>query len=92
MTEESHVSSVDSTKVAARGRKKQIVQSWNWTYQLSKGKSFAKPELKACIEEFEEKLNKFHMEKQRTRRNRKKRSGSYRESQEHGTSCCPPSI
>lgn len=27
------------------------------------GKKFAKPELKACIEEFEEKLNKFHMEK-----------------------------
>ncbi|GAB4851733.1 Condensin-1 complex subunit CAP-D2 [Ancistrocladus abbreviatus] len=30
---------------------------------ISKGKKFAKPELKACIEEFEEKLNKFHMEK-----------------------------
>lgn len=27
------------------------------------GKKFAKPELKVCIEEFEEKLNKFHMEK-----------------------------
>jgi len=26
-------------------------------------KKFAKPELKLCIEEFEEKLTKFHMEK-----------------------------
>jgi condensin complex subunit 1 len=26
-------------------------------------KKFAKPELKSCIEEFEDKLNKFHMEK-----------------------------
>lgn len=26
-------------------------------------KKFAKPELKACIEEFEEKINKFHIEK-----------------------------
>ena len=26
-------------------------------------KKFAKPELKSCIEEFEEKLNKFHMER-----------------------------
>ncbi|KAJ4905036.1 Condensin complex subunit 1 [Raphanus sativus] len=33
MTEESHVISVHSTKVAARGRKKQIVQSWNWEPQ-----------------------------------------------------------
>ncbi|ESQ44369.1 hypothetical protein EUTSA_v10005748mg [Eutrema salsugineum] len=33
MTEESHISSVDSTKVAARGRKKQIIQSWNWEPQ-----------------------------------------------------------
>ncbi|OMO50664.1 Armadillo-like helical [Corchorus olitorius] len=30
---------------------------------VSKAKKFAKPELKACIEEFEEKLNKFHMDK-----------------------------
>ncbi|WRX25150.1 Condensin complex subunit 1 [Theobroma cacao] len=30
---------------------------------INKGKKFAKPELKVCIEEFEEKLNKFHMEK-----------------------------
>ncbi|KAF8395656.1 hypothetical protein HHK36_019606 [Tetracentron sinense] len=30
---------------------------------ISKGKKFAKPELRSCIEEFEEKLNKFHMEK-----------------------------
>ncbi|OMO50666.1 Condensin subunit 1 [Corchorus olitorius] len=30
---------------------------------ISKAKKFAKPELKACIEEFEEKLNKFHMDK-----------------------------
>ncbi|GAV59130.1 LOW QUALITY PROTEIN: Cnd1 domain-containing protein/Cnd1_N domain-containing protein [Cephalotus follicularis] len=28
---------------------------------INKGKKFAKPELKVCIEEFEEKLNKFHM-------------------------------
>lgn len=27
------------------------------------GKKFAKPELKSCIEEFEEKLNKFHIER-----------------------------
>lgn len=27
------------------------------------GKKFAKPELKLCIEEFEDKLNKFHIEK-----------------------------
>lgn len=27
------------------------------------GKKFAKPELKLCIEEFKDKLNKFHMEK-----------------------------
>ena len=31
--------------------------------ESEQGKKFAKPELKACIEEFEEKLNKFHMEK-----------------------------
>ncbi|KDP26245.1 hypothetical protein JCGZ_22491 [Jatropha curcas] len=30
---------------------------------INKGKKFAKPELKSCIEEFEEKLHKFHMEK-----------------------------
>nr|KYP59857.1 Condensin complex subunit 1 [Cajanus cajan] len=30
---------------------------------LSKGKKFAKLELKVCIEEFEDKLNKFHMDK-----------------------------
>ncbi|KAJ4896045.1 Condensin complex subunit 1 [Raphanus sativus] len=33
VTEESHVSSVDSTKVVGRGRKKQIIQSWNWEPQ-----------------------------------------------------------
>ncbi|XP_024017781.1 condensin complex subunit 1 [Morus notabilis] len=30
---------------------------------INKSKKFAKPELKVCIEEFEDKLNKFHMEK-----------------------------
>ncbi|CAL1385865.1 unnamed protein product [Linum trigynum] len=30
---------------------------------ITKAKKFAKPEIKACIEEFEEKLNKFHIEK-----------------------------
>ncbi|XP_048321427.2 condensin-1 complex subunit CAP-D2 isoform X3 [Ziziphus jujuba] len=30
---------------------------------INKGKKFAKPELKLCIEEFEDKLNKFHAEK-----------------------------
>lgn len=30
---------------------------------ISKCKKFAKPELKACIEEFEEKLNKINMER-----------------------------
>ncbi|KAL5743754.1 hypothetical protein ACOSQ2_026870 [Xanthoceras sorbifolium] len=30
---------------------------------INKSKKFAKPELKVCIEEFEEKLNKFHNEK-----------------------------
>ncbi|KAJ8760176.1 hypothetical protein K2173_011032 [Erythroxylum novogranatense] len=30
---------------------------------INKGKKFAKAELKLCIEEFEEKVNKFHMEK-----------------------------
>ncbi|XP_042942154.1 condensin complex subunit 1 isoform X3 [Carya illinoinensis] len=30
---------------------------------INKGKKFAKPELKLCIEEFEDKLNKFHIEK-----------------------------
>ncbi|KAM7260107.1 hypothetical protein ACFE04_015848 [Oxalis oulophora] len=30
---------------------------------INKGKKFAKPELKVCIEEFEEKLNKFHLDK-----------------------------
>ncbi|KAI9071126.1 hypothetical protein K1719_046915 [Acacia pycnantha] len=29
---------------------------------INKGKKFAKPELKSCIEEFEDKLQKFHME------------------------------
>ncbi|XP_031102212.1 condensin complex subunit 1 [Ipomoea triloba] len=29
---------------------------------ISKGKKFSKPELKSCIEEFEEKINKFHIE------------------------------
>ncbi|KAF9591629.1 hypothetical protein IFM89_005210 [Coptis chinensis] len=35
----------------------------NFKNIISKAKKFAKPDLKACIEEFEEKLNKFHMEK-----------------------------
>ncbi|KAG2258256.1 hypothetical protein Bca52824_077550 [Brassica carinata] len=35
----------------------------NFRSIINKGKKFAKPELKACIEEFEEKVNKFHMEK-----------------------------
>lgn len=56
--------------------------------ESEQGKKFVKPEFKACIEEFKEKLNKFLMEKKEPRRNRKKRSGSYRESQEHGISCC----
>lgn len=30
---------------------------------LKQSKKFAKPELKLCIEEFEDKLNKFHLEK-----------------------------
>ncbi|KAL6010047.1 hypothetical protein ACLOJK_000478 [Asimina triloba] len=30
---------------------------------INKAKKFAKPELKSCIEEFEDKLNKFHLEK-----------------------------
>lgn len=30
---------------------------------FKQGKKFVKPELKVCIEEFEEKLNKFHIEK-----------------------------
>lgn len=30
---------------------------------LNQGKKFAKPDLKSCIEEFEEKINKFHIEK-----------------------------
>ncbi|XP_038718935.1 condensin complex subunit 1 isoform X2 [Tripterygium wilfordii] len=30
---------------------------------INKSKKFAKPDLKVCIEEFEEKLDKFHMEK-----------------------------
>lgn len=30
---------------------------------LNQGKKFAKPGLKSCIEEFEEKINKFHIEK-----------------------------
>ncbi|XP_030925777.1 condensin complex subunit 1 [Quercus lobata] len=30
---------------------------------INKSKKFAKPELKSCIEEFEDKLNKFHVEK-----------------------------
>jgi len=30
---------------------------------LKQGKKFAKPELKTCLEEFEEKLNKVHAEK-----------------------------
>ncbi|CAI0374530.1 unnamed protein product [Linum tenue] len=30
---------------------------------ITKAKKFAKPEIKVCIEEFEEKLNKFHIEK-----------------------------
>lgn len=32
-------------------------------YLFKQSKKFAKPELKACLEEFEEKLNKFHIEK-----------------------------
>ncbi|XP_043702705.1 condensin complex subunit 1 isoform X2 [Telopea speciosissima] len=35
----------------------------HFKYIISKGKKFAKTELKSSIEEFEEKLNKFHMEK-----------------------------
>ncbi|KFK34945.1 hypothetical protein AALP_AA5G214200 [Arabis alpina] len=35
----------------------------NFRSIINKGKKFAKPELKACIEEFEEKVNKFHLEK-----------------------------
>ncbi|KAL8147344.1 condensin-1 complex subunit CAP-D2 [Apium graveolens] len=30
---------------------------------INKGKKFAKPDLKSCIEEFEEKISKFHIEK-----------------------------
>ncbi|CAH9068843.1 unnamed protein product [Cuscuta epithymum] len=30
---------------------------------INKGKKFCKPEVKSCIEEFEEKINKFHIEK-----------------------------
>ncbi|GAA0170382.1 chromatin/chromatin-binding, or -regulatory protein [Lithospermum erythrorhizon] len=30
---------------------------------INKAKKFAKPELKSCIEEFEEKINRFHIEK-----------------------------
>lgn len=30
---------------------------------MNQGKKFAKPEVKACLEEFEEKLSKIHMEK-----------------------------
>ncbi|XP_027364340.1 condensin complex subunit 1 [Abrus precatorius] len=35
----------------------------NFRNILNKGKKFAKVELKSCIEEFEDKLNKFHAEK-----------------------------
>uniref|UniRef100_A0A6M2EYT0 Condensin complex subunit 1 C-terminal domain-containing protein n=1 Tax=Populus davidiana TaxID=266767 RepID=A0A6M2EYT0_9ROSI len=35
----------------------------NFKSIIIKAKKFAKPELKLCIEEFEEKLTKFHMEK-----------------------------
>ena len=37
----------------------------NFVYVSSfdQGKKFAKPELKACIEEFEEKINKFHIDR-----------------------------
>ncbi|KAF6154607.1 hypothetical protein GIB67_010940 [Kingdonia uniflora] len=35
----------------------------NFKNIITKGKKFARPELKFSIEEFEEKLNKFHMEK-----------------------------
>lgn len=31
--------------------------------KFKQGKKFAKPELRTCIEEFEEKLNKSHLEK-----------------------------
>lgn len=31
--------------------------------KIEQTKKFAKPELKSCIDEFEDKLNKFHMEK-----------------------------
>jgi len=31
--------------------------------RLNQGKKFAKPDLKSSVEEFEEKLNKFHLEK-----------------------------
>lgn len=30
---------------------------------MKQAKKFAKPELRVCVEEFEDKLNKFHMEK-----------------------------
>lgn len=33
------------------------------TIVLKQGKKFAKPEVKMCIEEFEDKLNKLHLEK-----------------------------
>ncbi|KAJ4701121.1 Condensin complex subunit 1 [Melia azedarach] len=35
----------------------------NFRNIINKSKKFAKPELKVCIEEFEDKLNKFHIEK-----------------------------
>ncbi|XP_059295727.1 condensin-1 complex subunit CAP-D2 [Lycium ferocissimum] len=35
----------------------------NFRTIINKGKKFAKPELKSCIEEFEEKLNKFHIDR-----------------------------
>ncbi|KAI8002751.1 hypothetical protein LOK49_LG08G01350 [Camellia lanceoleosa] len=35
----------------------------NFRNIVNKAKKFAKPEMKSCIEEFEEKLVKFHIEK-----------------------------
>ncbi|KAK9090430.1 hypothetical protein Sjap_023607 [Stephania japonica] len=40
----------------------------NFKNIIGKGKKFTKPELKSCIEEFEEKLNAFHADKRKNKR------------------------
>lgn len=61
-TEKSMRKLMDSFKIYEHALSKESVMD-HFRNLISKGKKFAKPELKSCIEEFEEKIHKLHLEK-----------------------------